>query len=237
MWSGQNRVICVKYVHPGGCRETTGGNVEKYFGSSGGAAATGIQQAWRGQGRGVGVCIGKLSVREGRDTGFWYAGMETGDAQVGGWSCFGGGRGRWKMTAEEALNRTEGGEGGAGLISKICNNKWRSLGLEWLISEVATPPPHNLDKTHGLVASINNNSTYTTFNLYKQNYQLMIFKIHCCESVLWLSTGYRVFMIVSVRIHFGATLNYITLCLHLIIWTLLVCVCRFPILLEPVDNQ
>ena len=48
------------------------------------------------------------------------------------------------------------GEGGAGPIS-VRNNKRRSLGPEWSISKVGTPPPHNSDKPHGLVASINNN--------------------------------------------------------------------------------
>ena len=43
----------------GGCRATTGGHVEKYFGSSGGAESMGIRQAWQGRGRGGGVDIGK----------------------------------------------------------------------------------------------------------------------------------------------------------------------------------
>ena len=38
------------------------------------------------------------------------------------------------------------------------NNKQRSLGLKWSMSEVGTPPPHNSDKPHGLVTSINNNN-------------------------------------------------------------------------------
>ena len=50
-----------------------------------------------------------------------------------------------------------GMEGGAGPIS-ASNNKRRSLGPECSMSEVGTPPPHNLDKSHGLVASINNNN-------------------------------------------------------------------------------
>ena len=52
------------------------------------------------------------------------------------------------------------GEGGAGTIS-IRNNKQRSLGPEWSMSEFGTPPPNNLDKPHGLVASINNRQQET----------------------------------------------------------------------------
>ena len=50
-----------------------------------------------------------------------------------------------------------GREGGAVPISVRNNNQW-SLGMEWSISEVGTPPPYNLKKPHGLVASINNNN-------------------------------------------------------------------------------
>ena len=50
-----------------------------------------------------------------------------------------------------------GGEGGAASIS-IRNNKRQILGTDWSMSEVGTPPPHNSDKLHGLVASINNNN-------------------------------------------------------------------------------
>ena len=46
---------------------------------------------------------------------------------------------------------------GAGPIS-LFNNKQQNLGLVWSMSGVGTPPPHNSDKPHGLVASINNNS-------------------------------------------------------------------------------
>ena len=53
----------------------------------------------------------------------------------------------------EAGHRSAGGEGGAGPISKLRNNNRRSLGLKWSMSEVGTPPPHSLDKPHGLVAS------------------------------------------------------------------------------------
>ena len=44
-------------------------------------------------------------------------------------------------------------EGGAGPINKLRNNKRRSLGPEWSMYEVGTPPPHNLDKPQGLVSS------------------------------------------------------------------------------------
>ena len=71
-------------VAAGGCGATTGGHVEKYLGISRGAAVIGIQQEWRGRGRGGGVRLGQLWLREGRETGFWYAGTETGDAQLGG---------------------------------------------------------------------------------------------------------------------------------------------------------
>ena len=67
-----------------------------------------------------------------------------------------------KKTAGEMGHRMTGGEGGAGPII-ICKNKQRSLGTEWSMSEVGTPQPHNWDKPHGLVASINNN------NLVKAN--------------------------------------------------------------------
>ena len=35
------------------------------------------------------------------------------------------------------------------------NNKRQRLGLEWSMSEVGTPSPHNPEKPHGLVASTN----------------------------------------------------------------------------------
>ena len=90
--------------------------------------------------------------------GFWYAGTETGDAQVSRLSCGGGGGGRTKKTVGGVEFRAEGGEGGVVSISKLRNNKQQSLGPEWSMSEVGTPPPHNLDKHHGLVESINNNN-------------------------------------------------------------------------------
>ena len=66
-----------------------------------------------------------------------------------------------------------GGEGGAGPISKLHNNKQRGLGLVWSMYEVGTPPPHNLDKPHGLVASINNNNNIPILfspNSYRLHY-------------------------------------------------------------------
>ena len=39
----------------------------------------------------------------------------------------------------------------------VRNNNRRILGLEWSMSEVGTPSPHNSDKAHGLVSSTNNN--------------------------------------------------------------------------------
>ena len=42
------------------------------------------------------------------------------------------------------------------------NNKQRSLGPEWSISEFGTPPTHNSGKPHGLVASNNNNNNIVT---------------------------------------------------------------------------
>ena len=63
----------------------SGGHVEKDFGRSKGAEATGIQHAWQGRGRGGGgwsrVVMGE---RRDRDGVFSYAGTQTGDAQVGG---------------------------------------------------------------------------------------------------------------------------------------------------------
>ena len=71
---------------------------------------------------------------------FRYSGTETGDAQVGGLSYAEAGR---KTTAGGLGHRTAGGEGGAGTISKLRNNKRRGLGPEWSIYEIGNPPPHN----------------------------------------------------------------------------------------------
>ena len=57
-------------------------------------------------------------------TGFsWYAGTDTGDAQVGGRSCAVVGR---KNMSGETGHRMAGGESGAGSMS-IRNNKQQSL--------------------------------------------------------------------------------------------------------------
>ena len=59
------------------------------------------------------------------------------------------------------MNDPENGrrKGGAeGYIKS--NNKQQLLGTEWSMSEVGTPPPHNSDKPHGLVDSINNNNIH-----------------------------------------------------------------------------
>ena len=69
------------------------------------------------------------------------------------WSCVEAERNK---TIGDTGHCMTGEEGGAGPIS-VRNNKRQRLGLEWSMSEVVTPPPHNSDKTHGLVASINNN--------------------------------------------------------------------------------
>ena len=66
------------------------------------------------------------------------------------------------MIAGEEGHWTSVEEGGEGPIIKICNNNKRSLGPEWSMSEIGAPPLHNLDNTHGLVAS-NNNKTIVKY--------------------------------------------------------------------------
>ena len=61
------------------------------------------------------------------------------------------------------------GEGGAGPI-RLRNNKRRSLGPEWSMSEVGTPPSHNWDKPHVLVAS----NTHTPIVPYHSNFFMMV---------------------------------------------------------------
>ena len=51
--------------------------------------------------------------------------------------------------------------GGWGRLISVRNNKRRIIGPEWSMSEVGTPPPHNLEKTHGMVDSTNNNNNNT----------------------------------------------------------------------------
>ena len=65
------------------------------------------------------------------------------------------------------IGSQEGG-GGAGPIS-IRTNKLRSLGLEWSMSEVGTPPPHNSYKPRGLGASIHNNNNNKNNNYNNNN--------------------------------------------------------------------
>ena len=70
-----------------------------------------------------------------------------------------------KTTAGEAGNPTAGREGGAGPISKLRNNKRRSLGPEWPMFEVVISPLCSSNKPHGLVASINN-TRYQNESIY-----------------------------------------------------------------------
>ena len=94
--------------------------------------------------------------------GWWFffnSETETGDTRVGGWSCAEAGQ---KNTAGYAGHHMTVGEIGVGLIS-VNNNKWRILGPEWSTYEVGTPPPHNSEKLHGLVASINNKIIFESF--------------------------------------------------------------------------
>ena len=75
-----------------------------------------------------------------------------------GW---GGGR------KEGGKNDTENGTGKrwGGRTRLKSNNKRRSLGLYWSMSEVGTPPPNNLDKPQGMVASTNNNNNNQVLSL------------------------------------------------------------------------
>ena len=50
--------------------------------------------------------------------------------------------------------------GWGGFRFKLRNNKRRSLGPEWSLSEVGTPTPHDLDIPHGLVASCTHTHIY-----------------------------------------------------------------------------
>ena len=70
-------------VAAGGYVATTGVHIVKYFGSSKGASAIGIRQAWQGLGSGgVGRYWVVMGNRREGDGVFQYAGTETGDAQV-----------------------------------------------------------------------------------------------------------------------------------------------------------
>ena len=59
------------------------------------------------------------------------------------------------------MNDPENGRIKGGAEGQIkSNNKQRILGPEWSMSQVVTPQPHNSDKPHGPVYSINNNNSY-----------------------------------------------------------------------------
>ena len=93
--------------------------------------------------------------------------MITGDEGGGYIGMLGRIRGTPRL-ADDPVQRQEGEEergdrtsdirrrGWGGLITEH-NNKRKILGMEWSMSEVGTPPPHNSDKPHGMVESINNN--------------------------------------------------------------------------------
>ena len=66
-------------------------------------------------------------MRERQAKVFGYAGTDTGDARVGRWSRTESGQ---KTTAMKAGPNKAGGEDGAGSISKLRNNKQRSLGTD-----------------------------------------------------------------------------------------------------------
>ena len=144
MWKGDGKrgrgEVAREMVATGGCGTTSEYHSKRYLWSSVAAAATVIWQVWWGQGRGGRVGLWWWQVREGRVTVFFCCvWTETGDARVGGWSCVESGR---KNTAGEAWHCMAGGESWEGPIS-VHNNKRRSLGPEWSMSEVGTPPPHN----------------------------------------------------------------------------------------------
>ena len=63
-----------------------------------------------------------------------------------------------------------GGGGGSGSIS-VCNNKLYSIGPEWSKYEVGTPPSHNSDKPHIVVASINNNNNCKIWEQHSASYK------------------------------------------------------------------
>ena len=63
------------------------------------------------------------------------------------------------MTAEEEGHTKTGVDFGAGPIRKLRNNKQRIIGPEWSMYEAGAPPPHNMEKPHGMVAIENNNRT------------------------------------------------------------------------------
>ena len=99
------------------------------------------------------------------------------------WAAFSTGRGgRERVKIETASNRNGYGWGGGrkegekndlenrirkrwgGRARLKSNNKRHILGPEWSMSEVGIPTPHNSDKPHGLVDSINNNNNNNNKN-------------------------------------------------------------------------
>ena len=65
-----------------------------------------------------------------------YDGTETGNAQVGGGSCGGGGVGRQKTNGRVEGHQASGGVGGESPISKVGNNNNWCLGPECSISNL-----------------------------------------------------------------------------------------------------
>ena len=59
--------------------------------------------------------------------------------------------GRERVTLGWTLDVRKRGHGG--FIFNVRDNKQQSLGPEWSLSEVGTPPPHDSDIPHGLVES------------------------------------------------------------------------------------
>ena len=148
-------------VATGGCRTTAKSHIKIYFSGSVGEATAGIREAWWGWERRVGFFLWKWRLGKSRAEFFWYVGTDTGDARVGGWSHS---VPVYNVMAWEAVHWTAGGEGGAGPISKLCNNKRRSLGPEWSMSRVGNSPPHNSEKPPRLVAINNNNNNNNNNN-------------------------------------------------------------------------
>ena len=104
--------------------------------------------------------------------------------------------------AEEAGHSTEGGEGGAGTIRKLCNNKRRSLGPEWSMYDVGNPPPHYLDKPQGLAESINSNhNTVQTCREPQEGYDTYLW------GGLWRRGSVNVYSVITMRYEIGGMLG------------------------------
>ena len=67
---------------------------------------------------------------------------------------YGWGGGRKERGKNYPENGRRKGWGGRAILKS--SNKRQILGPEWSMSKVGNPPPHNSDKPHGLVDSINN---------------------------------------------------------------------------------